>query len=76
MASYNFRLGFALSNGPHLHSAYLVTVPFDLILAVLHESNESRMINIDGAISETSNEAKDPEPVPEIGGTGGPYLFT
>ena len=33
-ASYNFRLGFVLSNGPHLHKAYLVTVPFDLILAV------------------------------------------
>ena len=32
--SYNFRLGFALSNGPHLHRAYLVTVRFDLILAV------------------------------------------
>ena len=25
-ASYNFRLGFALSNRPHLHRAYLVTV--------------------------------------------------
>ena len=33
-ASYNFRLGFALSNGPHLHRDYSVTVPFDLILAV------------------------------------------
>ena len=33
-ASYNFSLGFALSNGPNLHRAYLVTVPFDLILAV------------------------------------------
>ena len=32
----NFRLGFALSNGPHLHRAYLVTVRFDLILAVLY----------------------------------------
>ena len=32
--SNNCRLGFALSNGPHLHRAYLVTVPFDLILAV------------------------------------------
>ena len=34
------------------------------------------MINLDGAISETSNEPKVPEPVPEIGRTGGPYLFT
>ena len=34
VTSYTFRLGFALSNGPHLHRAYLVTVPFDLILAV------------------------------------------
>ena len=25
-ASYNFRLGFVLSDGPHLHRAYLVTV--------------------------------------------------
>ena len=25
-ASYNFRLGFALSNRPHLHRAYVVTV--------------------------------------------------
>ena len=38
-ASYNFRLGFALSNGPHLHRAYLVTVPFDLILAVCRGSS-------------------------------------
>ena len=36
-ASYNFRLGFALSNGPDLHRAYLVTIPFDLILAVSFE---------------------------------------
>ena len=45
-ASYNFRVGFALSNGPHLHRAYLVTVLFDLILAVFrikepHRFNES-----------------------------------
>ena len=33
-ARYNFRLGFALSNRPHLHRASLVTVPFILILAV------------------------------------------
>ena len=33
-ASYDFRLGLAQSNGPHLHMAYLVTVPFILILAV------------------------------------------
>ena len=33
-SSYNFRLDFDLSNGPHVHRAYLVTVPFDLILAV------------------------------------------
>ena len=33
-------LGFALSNGPHLHRAYLVTIPFDLILAVQVSSFE------------------------------------
>ena len=33
-ASYNFRLSFALSNRPHLNRAYLVTIPFILILAV------------------------------------------
>ena len=27
-------MDFALSNRPHLHRAYLVTIPFDLILAV------------------------------------------
>ena len=32
--SYNFRLGFALSNRHHLHRAYLVTVRFHLILSV------------------------------------------
>ena len=31
--SYDFRLGFALSNRPRLHRAYLVTVPIILILA-------------------------------------------
>ena len=33
-ASYNLRLGFALSKRPQLHRAYLVTVQFHLILAV------------------------------------------
>ena len=27
-ASYNFKLGFALSNRPHFNSVYLVRVPF------------------------------------------------
>ena len=31
---YDFWLGFALSNRPHLHGAYSVTVPLILILAV------------------------------------------
>ena len=34
-ASYNFRLGFALSNRAHFHRVYLVTVRFHLILSVL-----------------------------------------
>ena len=33
-AIYNLRLGFSLSSRPHLHRANLVTVQFDLILAV------------------------------------------
>ena len=33
-ASYNFRLGFALSNRPHLHRAYLVTICRLLLLTV------------------------------------------
>ena len=32
--SCNFRLGFALSNRPHLHRAYLVNVGFHLISSV------------------------------------------
>ena len=27
-ASYNFKLGFALSNRPHFNSVYLIRVPF------------------------------------------------
>ena len=34
-ASYNFRLGFVLSNRPHLHRAYLIIVQYHLILAVV-----------------------------------------
>ena len=34
-ASYNSRLGFALSNRPHLHRAYLARVPFSLDLSVV-----------------------------------------
>ena len=33
-ASSILRVDFALSKWPHLHRAYLVTVPFDLILSV------------------------------------------
>ena len=43
--SFDFRLGFALSNGPHLHRAYLVTVPFDLILAVYQSNLLEKIIN-------------------------------
>ena len=32
--SYNFKLGFALSNGPHFKSVYLVRVPFLTGIAV------------------------------------------
>jgi len=32
--SYDFRLGFFLSNRPHLHKVYFVTVRFHLILSV------------------------------------------
>ena len=35
-ASSILKMGFALSKRPHLHGAYVVTVPFILILAVLH----------------------------------------
>ena len=34
-ASYNFKLGFALSNRPHFNSVYLVRVPFLTGIAVL-----------------------------------------
>ena len=34
--SYNFRLGFALSNRSHLHRAYLVIVRFRVILTVVY----------------------------------------
>ena len=52
-ASYNFKLGFALSNRPHFNSVYLVRVPFltgiavctalqfqssTIVLSQLHES--------------------------------------
>ena len=33
-ASYNFTLGYALSNRPHLHKAYSLTVRFHLISSV------------------------------------------
>ena len=33
-ASYDFKLGFALSNRPHLNSVYLVRVPFLTGIAV------------------------------------------
>ena len=33
-ASYNFKLGFALSNRPHFNSVYLVRVPFLTGIAV------------------------------------------
>ena len=33
--SYNFRLGFALSNRPHFNSTYLPRVPFSSGIAVL-----------------------------------------
>ena len=33
-ASYNFKLGFALSNRPHFNSVYLVRVPFLTSIAV------------------------------------------
>ena len=33
-ASYNFKLGFALSNRPHFNSVYLVWVPFLTGIAV------------------------------------------
>ena len=33
-ASYNFKLGFALSNRPHFYSVYLVRVPFLTSIAV------------------------------------------
>ena len=32
--SYNFRLGFALSNRPHFNSTYLLRVPFSSGIAV------------------------------------------
>ena len=34
-ATYNFKLGFALSNRPHFNSVYLVRVPFLTGIAVL-----------------------------------------
>ena len=34
-ASYDFRLGFALSNRPHLHRAYLVTLCTFFVMAVI-----------------------------------------
>ena len=34
-ASYNFKLGFALSNRPHFNSVYLVRVPFLTGIAVI-----------------------------------------
>ena len=39
MASYNFKLGFALSNRPHFIIVYLVRVPFLTSLAVYEESD-------------------------------------
>ena len=46
--SYNFRLGFALSNRHHLHRAYLVTVRFHLILSVylVHEYTQHRLLSL------------------------------
>ena len=37
-ASYNFRLGFALSKRPHFNSVYLVRVPFLTGIAVQHNN--------------------------------------
>ena len=37
-ASYNFKLGFALSNRPHFNSVYLVRVPFLNSIAVCNEN--------------------------------------
>ena len=39
-ASYNFRLGFALSNRPHLHRAYLVNVRKRRAIAVYRSKIE------------------------------------
>ena len=37
-ASYNFKLGFAMSNRPHFNSVYLVRVPFlNGIAAILYK---------------------------------------
>ena len=52
-ASYNFKLGFALSNRPHFNSVYLVRVPFLTGIAVLHiifslETAYSTQINFEG----------------------------
>ena len=40
-ASYNFKLGFALSNRPHFNSVYLVKVPFLTDIAVCTTLNSS-----------------------------------
>ena len=52
--SYNFRLGFALSNRFHLHRAYLVTILFILILAVFSQHTLANCIGCSIHIFEVS----------------------
>ena len=41
--SYNFRLGFALSNRPHFNSTYLLRVPFSSGIAVFCTTDFNRI---------------------------------
>ena len=48
------RIRFALLKCPHLHSAYLVTVRFDLILAVHHHLFWASFNNVESLLANIS----------------------